>query len=85
MLMTRHITSFFIFNIFLQNYDHLFKINEKKAGGSFYLQSKVQILRLPKRTTTLTTKPFKQEKNKQIAKNQPPPPQHLNNKTFTCK
>lgn len=24
-----------------KNYDHLFKINEKKAGGSFYLQSKV--------------------------------------------
>ena len=25
----------------LQNYEHLFKINDKKAGGSFYLQSKV--------------------------------------------
>eukprot|EP00730_Choanoeca_flexa_P017851 TRINITY_DN8639_c0_g1_i1.p1 TRINITY_DN8639_c0_g1~~TRINITY_DN8639_c0_g1_i1.p1 ORF type:complete len:169 (+),score=28.35 TRINITY_DN8639_c0_g1_i1:55-507(+) len=25
----------------MKNYDHLFKINEKKAGGSFYLQSKV--------------------------------------------
>ncbi|KXJ21017.1 mitochondrial import inner membrane translocase subunit tim16 [Exaiptasia diaphana] len=24
-----------------KNYDHLFKINDKKAGGSFYLQSKV--------------------------------------------
>ncbi|KAK2563574.1 Mitochondrial import inner membrane translocase subunit TIM16 [Acropora cervicornis] len=24
-----------------KNYDHLFKINEKQAGGSFYLQSKV--------------------------------------------
>ncbi|KAJ7392951.1 hypothetical protein OS493_008192 [Desmophyllum pertusum] len=24
-----------------KNYDHLYKINEKKAGGSFYLQSKV--------------------------------------------
>jgi len=24
-----------------KNYDHLFKINEKKVGGSFYLQSKV--------------------------------------------
>lgn len=24
-----------------KNYDHLFKINEKKSGGSFYLQSKV--------------------------------------------
>lgn len=25
----------------LQNYYHLFKVNDKKAGGSFYLQSKV--------------------------------------------
>lgn len=24
-----------------QNYEHLFKVNEKKEGGSFYLQSKV--------------------------------------------
>ncbi|KAK3741585.1 hypothetical protein QZH41_012527, partial [Actinostola sp. cb2023] len=24
-----------------KNYDHLFKVNDKKAGGSFYLQSKV--------------------------------------------
>ncbi|CAH3131396.1 unnamed protein product, partial [Porites lobata] len=24
-----------------KNFDHLFKVNEKKAGGSFYLQSKV--------------------------------------------
>lgn len=24
-----------------QNFEHLFKINEKKDGGSFYLQSKV--------------------------------------------
>lgn len=24
-----------------KNYDHLFKINEKSSGGSFYLQSKV--------------------------------------------
>jgi len=23
------------------NYDHLFKVNDKKSGGSFYLQSKV--------------------------------------------
>lgn len=25
----------------LQNYEHLFKVNDKMAGGSFYLQSKV--------------------------------------------
>lgn len=25
----------------LQNYEHLFKVNSKKIGGSFYLQSKV--------------------------------------------
>ena len=24
-----------------KNYEHLFKVNEKKTGGSFYLQSKV--------------------------------------------
>ncbi|XP_010139187.1 PREDICTED: mitochondrial import inner membrane translocase subunit TIM16, partial [Buceros rhinoceros silvestris] len=24
-----------------QNYDHLFKVNDKSVGGSFYLQSKV--------------------------------------------
>lgn len=24
-----------------KNYDHLFKVNEKSSGGSFYLQSKV--------------------------------------------
>ena len=29
-------TCFFCF-VFLQNFDHLFKVNEKKAGGSFYL------------------------------------------------
>lgn len=28
---------FFLF----QNYDHLFKVNDKSVGGSFYLQSKV--------------------------------------------
>lgn len=27
-------------NVF-QNYEHLFNVNEKSAGGSFYLQSKV--------------------------------------------
>lgn len=27
--------------IIKKNYDHLFTINEKKSGGSFYLQSKV--------------------------------------------
>ena len=26
-----------------KNYEHLFKANEKKTGGSFYLQSKVRI------------------------------------------
>ncbi|KAB0403236.1 hypothetical protein E2I00_015706, partial [Balaenoptera physalus] len=25
----------------LQNYEHLFKVNDKSVGGSFYLQSKV--------------------------------------------
>lgn len=25
----------------MQNYYHLFKVNDKKAGGSFYLQSKI--------------------------------------------
>ena len=35
-------TCFFCF-VFLQNFDHLFKVNEKKAGGSFYLQSKVSM------------------------------------------
>ena len=28
--------TFFLF-VLLQNFDHLFKVNEKKAGGSFYL------------------------------------------------
>lgn len=41
MEVAKQITSFSIQHFFLQNYDHLFKINEKKAGGSFYLQSKV--------------------------------------------
>jgi hypothetical protein len=26
-----------------QNFDHLFKVNDKKAGGSFYIQSKVNL------------------------------------------
>jgi mitochondrial import inner membrane translocase subunit TIM16 len=25
----------------IQNYEHLFKVNDKSSGGSFYLQSKV--------------------------------------------
>lgn len=33
----RKLTLFF----FLQSYDHLFKVNDKSVGGSFYLQSKV--------------------------------------------
>lgn len=28
----------------LQNYEHLFKVNDKSVGGSFYLQSKVSAL-----------------------------------------
>lgn len=28
-----------------QNYDHLFKVNDKSVGGSFYLQSKVSTRR----------------------------------------
>jgi len=32
---------FYIFILFLQNYEHLFKVNDKASGGSFYLQSKV--------------------------------------------
>lgn len=28
--------------ISLQNYEHLFKVNDKSVGGSFYLQSKVR-------------------------------------------
>lgn len=28
----------------LQNYEHLFKVNDKSVGGSFYLQSKVSVL-----------------------------------------
>ena len=34
--------TFFLVGL-LQNFDHLFKVNEKKAGGSFYLQSKVSM------------------------------------------
>ena len=26
-----------------KNFDHLFKVNDKSKGGSFYLQSKVQV------------------------------------------
>ena len=29
--------------ISLQNYEHLFKVNDKSVGGSFYLQSKVSV------------------------------------------
>lgn len=31
-------------SLYLQNYEHLFKVNDKSVGGSFYLQSKVSIL-----------------------------------------
>jgi len=40
---TRYLLSYKCFVCLCQNYDHLFKINEKKAGGSFYLQSKVRL------------------------------------------
>lgn len=30
-----------MFFFFFQSYDHLFKVNDKSVGGSFYLQSKV--------------------------------------------
>ena len=33
--------SFFVCVCVLQNYDELFKANDKSVGGSFYLQSKV--------------------------------------------
>ncbi|KAG7505831.1 mitochondrial import inner membrane translocase subunit tim16-like isoform X2 [Solea senegalensis] len=29
-----------------KNYEHLFKVNDKAAGGSFYIQSKVSILNI---------------------------------------
>ena len=29
-----------------KNYEHLFEVNDKAKGGSFYLQSKVSILHL---------------------------------------
>jgi import inner membrane translocase subunit TIM16 len=29
---------------YTKNYDHLFKINDKSSGGSFYLQSKVRYM-----------------------------------------
>lgn len=43
----------------LQNYEHLFKANEKSVGGSFYLQSKVSSLFFfsPKTTILILTMP----------------------------
>ena len=31
-----------VFSFAQQSYEHLFKVNDKSVGGSFYLQSKVR-------------------------------------------
>ncbi|XP_031566078.1 mitochondrial import inner membrane translocase subunit tim16-B-like isoform X2 [Actinia tenebrosa] len=46
-----------------KNFDHLFKINDKKAGGSFYLQSKV--VRAKERIDEELTQQNSSSKNKE--------------------
>ncbi|KAL8609285.1 hypothetical protein ACOMHN_044043 [Nucella lapillus] len=50
-----------------KNYDHLFDVNEKSKGGSFYLQSK--IVRAKERIESELKSQHEEVKNRQRAKN----------------
>lgn len=56
-----------------QNYEHLFKVNDKSVGGSFYLQSKV--VRAKERLEEELQIQFADQQEKQNKQHQQPPPE----------
>ncbi|KAJ1097621.1 hypothetical protein NDU88_002738 [Pleurodeles waltl] len=56
-----------------KNYEHLFKVNDKSVGGSFYLQSKV--VRAKERLEEELKIQFAEQQEQQNKQHQQPPPE----------